>query len=415
MFCLKASRDSPSIAPQMSAPPSKKSGPPTRIGVAGTGFIAQGLVGLLRHTPDLALSRVLTRRSPSEVDAIDRDLLTNSLHEMVDQCDLVVECSGDVAHGADVVNAAFEAGKPVVTMASEFHVTVGSYFVERGVLSEAEGDQPGSLAALHEEVVEMGFEPVVYGNFKGFLNHDPTRDEMEHWSRRNGISMAQVTSFTDGTKIQIEQALVANSFGAGIAQRGMVGVQDEPLDVAAGILARRAKALGTPISDYLLNRAMPPGVFVVAEHPFERPEVLRYLKLGDGPFYTLVRPYHLCHLEVPRTIRRIVAGRPPLLNNSAMPTVNVAAVAKRDLRPGTRLAGAIGGFDLRGEAVSFAEEPHAVPIGLLKDARLATRVERGQTLAWSDVEIPESLALSAARHIHEQILARLDMVPIARA
>ena len=399
----------------MIAQPSKKSFPPPRIGVAGTGFIAQGLVGLLQHTPDLALSRVLTRRNASEVGVIGRDLLTNSLLEMVEQCDLVVECSGDVVHGADVVNAAFEAGKPVVTMASEFHVTVGSYFVERGVLSEAEGDQPGSLAALHEEAVEMGFDPVVYGNFKGFLNHDPTRDEMEHWSRRNGISMAQVTSFTDGTKIQIEQALVANSFGAGIAQRGMMGVQDEPLDIAAGILARRAKAMGAPISDYLLNRAMPPGVFIVAEHPFERPEVLRYLKLGDGPFYTLVRPYHLCHLEVPRTIRRILAGRPPLLNNSAMPTVNVAAVAKRDLRAGARLAAPIGSFDVRGEAVSFAEEPHAVPIGLLKDARIVNRVERGQTLRWSDVEIPESLALSAARHIHEQILARLDVVPIARA
>ena len=399
----------------MSAHLPKNSGPLTRIGVAGTGFIAMGLVGLLQHTTDLAVSRVVTRRRTSEVGKIGQSLLTNSIPEMVEQSDLVVECSGDVVHAADVVNAAFEAGKPVVTMASEFHVTVGSYFVERGVLSEAEGDQPGSLAALHEEAVEMGFEPLVYGNFKGFLNHFPTRDEMEHWSRRNGISLAQVTSFTDGTKIQIEQALVANSYGAGIAQRGMMGVQDEPLDVASGILARRAKVAGTPISDYLLNRTMPPGVFIVAEHPFERPEVLRYLKLGEGPFYTLVRPYHLCHLEVPRTIRRILAGRPPLLNNSAMPTVNVAAVAKHDLRAGTRLAGAIGSFDLRGEAVSFAEEPNAVPIGLLKNARIVSRVERGQTLRWSDVEIPESLALSAARHIHRQILARLDVVPIAHA
>jgi predicted homoserine dehydrogenase-like protein len=398
----------------MSCKPATKNSPRTSVGVAGTGFIAQGLTALLQSSPDLNASRVLTRRPAAEVKGVDAALITNSIAELVDQSDLVVECSGDVVHGAEVVHAAFDAGKPVVTMASEFHVTVGSYFADKGVISEAEGDQPGSLAALYEEAVEMGFEPVVLGNFKGFLNHDPTRDEMEHWSRRNGISLAQVTSFTDGTKIQIEQALVANAFGAGIAQRGMMGPQDEPLDVAAGILARKAKTMGAPISDYLLNRTMPPGVFIVAEHPFAKPEVLRYLKLGDGPFYTLVRPYHLCHLEIPRTIRRVLSGRGVLLNNSATPTVNVAAVSKRDFKPGAKIVNAIGGFELRGEAVNFAEEPDAVPIGLLKDARITHRIERGQTIRWQDVEIADSRALQAARHIHQEILARLDISDVAQ-
>ena len=41
---------------------------------------------------------------------------------------------------------------------------------------------------------------------------------MLHWSRRNGISLPMVTAFTDGTKLQIEQALVANGLGATIAR-----------------------------------------------------------------------------------------------------------------------------------------------------------------------------------------------------
>ena len=44
---------------------------------------------------------------------------------------------------------------------------------------------------------------------KGFLNHHPTPGEMRYWAKRQGISLRQVTSFTDGTKIQIEQAFVA--------------------------------------------------------------------------------------------------------------------------------------------------------------------------------------------------------------
>ena len=257
----------------------------------------------------------------------------------------------------------------------------------------------------------MGFQPLVYGNIKGFLNHEPSRDEMEYWSQRNGISLSQVTSFTDGTKIQFEQALVANGLGADLVKRGMWGIKNEPLDIAGGMLARKAKARGCPVSDYVLNRDLPAGVFVVAEHPVERPEVLRYLKLGDGPFYTLLRPYHLCHLEMLRTIRRVVDGRGILLNNSSDPRINVAAIAKRDLKPGYGIGTAIGGFDLRGEAVSFEEAPDAVPMGLLKGAKITTRVEKGQILGWDDVEIPDSLALRAAWSIRERVLSVLSLFP----
>ena len=254
-----------------------------RIGIVGTGFIATGLLRIASSRSDVTVSRVLTRRpGGGTVDNVDTTLLTSSIDELVDTSDIVVECSGDVVHATNVVDAALEAGRKVVTLNSEFQVTVGSYFCERGLLTEAEGDQPGSLAALAQEVVEMGFRPLVYGNMKGFLNHTPTLEEMRHWSRRNGISLVQVTSFTDGTKLQLEQALIANGLGAGVARRGLIGPRDQALDVAAGDLARVAKTMGCAISDYVLNRSSLPGVFVVAEHPFEKPEVLRYLKMGEG-------------------------------------------------------------------------------------------------------------------------------------
>jgi predicted homoserine dehydrogenase-like protein len=384
---------------------------PARIGIVGTGFIAMGLCMLMRTSSDFMVSRVLTRRTLESVQHIDAKLLTRSLDELVANSDLIVECSGDIQHACMVVETAFKAGLPVVTMGAEFHVTVGSYFCNRGLLTEAEGDQPGSLAALHEEAVTMGFQPLVYGNIKGFLNENPSPPEMEYWANRNGISVPQVTSFTDGTKLQIEQALVANGMNADVVQRGMLGLRDIPLEDAALMLGHEATTLGNPISEYVLNAKLPAGVFLVGTHATERPEVLRYLKLGEGPYYTLLRPYHLCHLEMPRTIRRVLEGRGPLLNNSPAPRVNVVAIAKRDLRAGHLIEQAIGGIDFRGEAMRFSECGSAPPIGLLQGARLRHSVSAGQILSASDVDIPDSLA----KHAWQSTLPRTGLRELAVA
>jgi len=178
-----------------------------RIGIVGTGFLARGFVMALEEQKDLIVSKVLTRTSIQErTDFPRQDLLTNSVDELIDNSDLIVECSGDVIHATDIVDKVLSASLAVVTMNSELQVTTGSYFVGRGFITEAEGDQPGCLAALRENVVQMGFRPLVYGNIKGFLNHHPTRAEMEFWARKQNLSLEQVTSFTDGTKIQFEQA-----------------------------------------------------------------------------------------------------------------------------------------------------------------------------------------------------------------
>ncbi len=379
-----------------------------RVGVSGTGFIARGLLAALVNSDDFSISKVLSRRPAREVESVDAELLTSSIEELVDSCDIVAECSGDVWRGAEVVRAAMLAGKPVVTMGTEFHVTVGSYFADQGYLTEAEGDQPGSLAAHVEDVAAMGFKPIVYGNIKGYLNHYPTEEEMEYWSKKNGISLEQTISFTDGTKMQMEQVLVANHYGAEVAKRGMVGLELMPLELAGAELGRIAKKHGTQLSDYVLNRTLPAGVFVVAEHPFERPEVLRYLKLGDGPYYTLLRPFHLCHLEMIKTLRRVVAGRAPLLNNSTDPKVMVATVAKRDLGAGDFLERAAGGHAVRGEAVMSRDVPDAVPLGLLDGARITRAVEKGQTLTWADVEVREGVALDAALALRERAAAGIS-------
>ncbi len=377
-----------------------------KVGVAGSGFVAKGFVQSLAGTQDLTVSRILTRSDVGvRGDFPSSDLLTNDVEQLLRNSDVIVECSGDVLHATDVIDAALGAGVPVVTMDSEMQVTTGSYFVGRGVFTEAEGDQPGCLAALAEESTDMGFIPLVYGNAKGFLNHNPTRADMEYWGGKQGISMERVVSFTDGTKLQIEQALVANGLGATIAKDGLVGPRVDTIQAAVDALTAAASEVGRPISDYVLTPASPGSVFIIAIHSHyeQQKSYLKYFKLGDGPHYLLLRNYHLCHLEIARTLRRIMAGSRAFLDNSFTPEVSVVAVAKHTLEPGSRIEHGIGGFDVRGIAVRFVEHVGHCPIGLLNRSTVVRRVEEGQMVSLSDVELPDSLALRAWKIIRERV------------
>jgi predicted homoserine dehydrogenase-like protein len=65
---------------------------------------------------------------------------------------------------------------------------------------------------------------------------------------------------------------------------------------------------------------------------------------------------------------------------------------------------AAGGYDVRGEAVLLSEAGDAVPIGLLDGVRVVHSIEKGQTLTWDDVEIPDSAALTAALALRNRAL-----------
>lgn len=379
-----------------------------RIGIAGTGLIGKGLAIEVEKQSDYRLSKVLTRRDIGTMtDYPFKEVLTNSVEEMLQNCDLLVECSGDVIYGSEVIDQAIKASIPVVTMNAELQVTTGSYFAKRGFITEAEGDQPGCLASLHENVVQMGFKPKVYGNIKGFLKLDPNLEDMKYWSNRNGVRLDMTTSFTDGTKVQVEQVLVANGLGAGIAVDGLLAPSSDDLNKTGAELAEEANRLGHPIAEFVLAPKAPPGVFITAEHDPRQKDTLRYYKMGDGPFYTILQNYHLCHLEIMKTIRRVMEGKGVLLNNGENPELSVAAIAKRSLQPGEEIRKGIGSFQVRGEAMKIETNRHHVPIGLLVNATVKKHVEEGQVLTFEDVEIPESLALTAWLEI-----IKSDSVPI---
>ena len=381
-----------------------------RVGVSGTGMISHCFVRLImQHYQDLDISRVLTRR---RVDTLGDfplpDRLTNSIDELIAHSDIIVECTGDVFFGTEVIERAFEAGVPVVTVNAELQVTTGSYLSGKGLLTEAEGDQPGSLAALREDALQMGFQPLVYGNMKGYLNHNPSPEDMAYWAKRQGISIEQTTSFTDGTKVQIEQVVVGNGFGATICRRGMEGLASTDLNRSGTVLGLIADGLSQPLVDYVLPDGYSAGgVFLVCRHDKDQAPAIEYFKLGPGPYYVLTRPFHLCSLEVGKTVRRVLAGGGVLLNNS----VGVAAIAKRKMNAGEMIVRGIGGFDVRGEAVRLVDELDHVPIGLLRHTVLRRAVEPGQMITFDDVELQPSRVLDIISQQRQKTVQQLETRP----
>ena len=375
----------------MDQPPTR----PLRVGVSGTGYIARGLIELLQPMGDrFEVVIVLTRRAVADVAPVPGNLpVTDNLDQFLTACDMVVECSGAVDGARVVVEAAIAAEKQIVTLNAEFQMALGAAFRDYPNITEAQGDQPGSIAALDEEVRQMGFEPVVYGSQKGFLALTPSKEDMVYWSERQGISLPAVTSFTDGTKVQIEQALVAECLGGTIAQNGLIGPKTGTLAEGGRELAARAAELGEVISDYALVAGGRGELFIVARHA-SPPEQLQYYKLGGGEFYIIERPFHLGHFEIPITMIRMAEGRGPLMKHSRKPELTVGTIAKTALPKGLPVTQAAGSFEFRGEAMRLTDAPDAVPIGLMEHCVLREALEPGQVVKWSDVDLSKDASVA---------------------
>lgn len=369
---------------------------PIRVGIVGTGGIGRGLAKLLARRSDFKISGILTRRRGLiESLGVSQDLVTLHPEKIMEASDVIVVSTGDVIYSTYIIDLAFTYGLPVVTMDADTQVVTGSWLSKRGVLTEANGDQPGCLAALNLEVMQMGFKPLVYGNIKGFLNIKPTLEDMVFWAQKQGYSLSSVTSFTDGTKLQIEQCLVANYLGLDIAKQGMIGLETSDFEKGAFALGQEAMDRQQVLSDYIISRESPPGVFITATHQEDLALELKTYKMGDGPFYLLYKPNHLCFFEIPNTILNLLDKKEILMDNGPRPAVSVGAIAKKKLIAGSVLDKGIGSMEVRGEALEILAEPSHVPIGLMTNVRLKRDVEPGQVITYEDVDIPDSLAYKA--------------------
>jgi predicted homoserine dehydrogenase-like protein len=330
------------------------------------------------------------------VDSLDR---VDSLTEI----DVVYECTGNITCGVKTALRAFAERRHLVTVSAEMDSTVGGMLArlarDAGVVyTNSDGDQPGVIARLINEVRLLGFEVVVAGNCKGFLDVHQTPEGVRPWVRP-GHNERMVCAFADGSKQSLELAVLCNATGLIPDCRGMHGIRTTKETLIADALRVIQK---DGVVEYTLGIDgvdAGAGVFVVARRQDARLQPdMDYLKKGRGPYYLFFRDHHLCYVEAPKTIAEAVLLHTPTLAPRSW-SADVLAVAKRDLKAGDRLDG-IGGSTVYG-LIDTSENVRAenlLLLGLAEEAVMTQDVPRDTPISLGMVEFDgEGTVLSLRR------------------
>jgi predicted homoserine dehydrogenase-like protein len=304
----------------------------------------------------------------------------------------MIEGTGEIAFGATVVAAAIENKKHVVMMGAELDATVGSILRVRAdragvVISNTDGDQPGVMMNLYRFVKTIGYHPVLAGNIKGLQDYYRTPETQKEFARRNNLTPKMATAFADGTKMSMENAIVANATGFRTAKRGMYGPKCAHVSEVTRLYPPEPMLNGGLV-DYILGAEPGPGVFVIGHNDDPvRAQYMNYFKMGDGPFYAFYVPYHLPHLEAPITVARAVLFHDSTIAPKGPPVCDVVTIAKCDLNAGDVLDG-IGGFTTYGviENADTSNREHLLPIGLSEGCRLKTNLKKDEPVTFDKVE-----------------------------
>jgi predicted homoserine dehydrogenase-like protein len=316
--------------------------------------------------------------------------------------DVLVEATNTIGFAAQVSMAAVESGLHVVLMNAEVDLALGPLLHHEArrhgvVVTSDAGDQHGVLMRMIDEIQMWAFRIVMAGNIKGFLDRYATAAGLEHEARIRNLNPVQCCAYTDGTKLGVEMALVANGTGLGPWIPGMEGPAAGDVHEVFDLFDFDKYGDGGVV-DYILGAEPGGGVFVVGhnEDPLQQ-AYLKYYKLGDGPFYLFYRPYHLCHLETTRAIALAVLRHEPVLWPRYGRVADVYAYAKRDIVAGEVVEHGIGGDHFYGlvDRCDRAEPERGLPITLLdpEDGRRATvrrALRRDEPLRLDDVELPDS-------------------------
>ncbi len=311
-----------------------------------------------------------------------------------DGVDVVIDATGNPNVGAEVALATINAGKHIVMMNVEADVTIGAYLAAKAaqanvVYTLGAGDEPSSTMELVNFLRGLGYPIVAAGKGKNNpFRIDATPDAYVDEAKRRNMNPRMLVEFVDGSKTMVEMVALANATGLVPDVPGMHG-PSAPLDALhttfcprdeGGLLARKG------VVDFTTARGVAPGVFAVAEmrHPRLR-ERMQDLQLGEGPYYTFYRPYHLTSLEVPLSAAAAVLYGQSHMRPLPNPTAEVGARAKRDLEPG-QVLDAIGEYCYRGFALSRADAlaHHALPLGLAQGAKVTARIAKGEYLTYAN-------------------------------
>ena len=391
----------------------------TPIAVVGAGYVGTGVIHAIAQSPGMTPAVVVNRHTDRAVSAFtkmgvdassiviseDASTLADAIRAgspavttdaslLTDlPIEIVVEVTGALDYGSETILSMLDAGKHVVSFNAESDALLGWHFHERArangvIYTIADGDQPGVLFRLKQEVEAMGFQPTAYLNCKRHLNIHQNPETGAGYAARDTTSAHMTTAFGDGTKMQVEQAVVANATDTVPDIRGMHGIESTVATASVDI----PSVLTNPGRvDFTLGGDFGAGVGIIGVHPNHdlHQQAMGFYKMGPGPEYFFFRPYHLVHLEIPLTIAELMVDNEPLITIDQPHLAEVVAIAKKDLATDEALD-CIGGFSAYGH-IDIAENARGfLPVGLVEYATMTAPVAQDQPIPLSAVRLDET-------------------------
>jgi predicted homoserine dehydrogenase-like protein len=420
-----------------------EAGKPVTIGLAGAGQMGTDIIVQLSLMPGLrlaAISEVRTDRarnaallaghdagniaivkSVSEIDrAIENGKLaiTDDLASLAaaGRIDVVIDATGNPNTGTTFALDAIRNGKHVVMLNVEADITIGRHLKAQAasagvVYTGAMGDEPACAVELIGFAQSLGLKIVCAGKGKNNpLKFDAVPKEYEAEAKQRNMNARMLVEFVDGSKTMIEMVAIANCTGLVPDVPGMHGPAATREELASTLIP---KSHGGVLSksgcvDYSTGKGVAPGVFCIVET--DHPRVLERmvdLKVGRGPYFSIMRPYHLTSLEVPLSAARAVLhGRADMVPLDH-PVAEAITVAKRDLKAGETL-GKIGETEYRAWAMTAAQarDGNAIPLGLAEQARVIKPIKTGEYLTYDNCVPDDSLIVTQIRRRMDQADAR---------
>lgn len=419
------------------------SGKPVRIGLIGSGEMGTDIVtraAMMDGVDVAAISEINVPNAHKAVEIAYRETghsqearSTDGLNAIIESgktavtdnadlllesglIDVVIDATGIPAVGAEIGLRAMERGKHLTMMNVEADITIGAYLRSEArrlgvVYSLGAGDEPSSCMELIEFVTAMGHNVVCAGKGKNNpLNVNATPDEYEAEAVRRNMNPRLLVEFVDGSKTAVEMAAIGNATGLIPDIDGMHGPAAGPKELAKVLIPKEDGGILSGIGrvDYSIGKGVSPGVFCIveAQHPRIH-ERMKDLKMGDGPYYEFIRPYHLTSLEVPLTCARAVLYGKADMIPLERPVVEVCALAKKDLKPGDRLD-QIGEYSYRAWATetSRAQASGALPAGMLTGATVTAPIKKGELITMANVRLPKTRLVELRRRQDEMLYGK---------
>ena len=347
--------------------------------------------------------------------------------DFVSKADLVncvIDATGVPDVGARVSTDAIANKKHVVMLNVETDIVIGPYLKKlaekEGVIyTGSAGDEPGAVMELYCFAKAMGMTVEVMGKGKNNkIDYECNPDTVLEEATRRKMSPRMLCAFKDGTKTMVEMTAMCNYTGLVPDVIGGHGPKVAPgtegvkelnevfkLKKDGGILNKHG------VVEYVNGIA--PGVFVTVSTPNEEIAYqMGYHSMGPGPLWTLYRPYHLCNLETPLTVAKLVIDKEPQWVPIDGLVAECITRAKIDLKAGQTIDG-MGGYTTHGSICEAAvsDENKYVPYGLVTDKAVMKRdVKKGQLITLDDIQLDTSTYVYKLRQEQDKIYGKTNLL-----